>query len=131
MIFKKLHSKLDPIHIEHQQADQHVDTHDDTEKTLTTRTHRVNDGLETLSIRCNETRETICTPIIMKLHEETKIIVFGNHCRYDVSVGNKVGNFEHGAFLAQIAMQYITNSLNLSSEKDSEKKEDLRRRNVL
>ena len=38
-------------------------------------------GLETLSIRCNEMRdeETICTPI-MKLHEEPKIIGFGNHC---------------------------------------------------
>ena len=50
-------------------------------------------------------------------------IGFGNHCRYDVSDGNKVGGLENGAFLAQIAtMQYITNSLNLSSEKDSEKK---------
>ncbi len=46
------------------------ETHDDTKKTLTT--HRVNDGLETLSIRCNEARDTICTPItclILDFHE--------------------------------------------------------------
>ena len=51
---------------------RYFDTHDDTKKTLTT--HRVIDGLETLSIRCNETRETICTPI-MKFHEETKLFL--------------------------------------------------------
>ena len=51
---------------------RYFDTHDDTKKTLTT--HRVNDGLENLSIRCNETRETICTPI-MKFHEETKLFL--------------------------------------------------------
>ena len=48
------------------------ETLDDTKKTLTT--HRVNDGLETLSIRCNEARDTICTPI-MKFQEETNLLL--------------------------------------------------------
>ena len=59
----------------------------------------------------------------MKLHEETKLFLeIIAATIYDVSDGNKVGGLENGFFLAQIAMQYITNSLNISSEKDSEKK---------
>ena len=47
-------------------------THEDTKKTLTT--HRVIDRLEIFSARCNEARETICTPI-EKFHEETQLFV--------------------------------------------------------
>ena len=120
---------MDPIHIEHQQANQHVDTHDDTEKTLTTRTHRVNNGLETLSIRCNETRETICTPI-MKFHEETKLFLeIIAATMYPMVIKSEV--WRMGPFLRKSLCNTSPTVLISHQKRIAKKKEDLRRRDVL